>query len=287
MATSTMSHGKEKEDSDQAFESGIDADAFKKDIDSFAERVDIHERIKSSRTTEELSLEGDRLFKQLDEFYHEVQQKRVLASMRCSSFEDLTDDEQEQFVEMLHERQLAWEMTYSYGDTHDKTLTIALKKLDKIKNETSATEKHGPQAPVDSLNTKEDTQNECVIEPITFQDGRGFAIDHEMRTSRWSIDECGVEGATDILDSTYSVEQIAGGKSSAFEKRGAQLFGDKPREAVLTTTGKGTSACDSFMQFAASQSGMRLNSTKYRYSSSYSQSQPKEIQGRRKVSWES
>ena len=170
----------EKEDSGQAFESEIDAVAFKKDIDSFAKRVDVHERIRSSRMTEELSLEGERLFKQLDEFYHEVQQKRVLASM-LSSIEDLTDDEHEQFVEMLHEKQLAWEMTY--GGTHDKTLTIALKKLNKIndamgmKSETSAIEKHdGPYVPVDFFAMK-DSQNECVDEPTTLQDVCGFAMD--------------------------------------------------------------------------------------------------------------
>ncbi|EJK56025.1 hypothetical protein THAOC_24157, partial [Thalassiosira oceanica] len=155
----------EKEDSRQTFESEIDdaAVAFKNDIDSFAKRVDSHERIKSSRMAEELSLEGERLFKHLGDFYHEGVaniKKRVLASMGCSSIEELTDDEQEQFVETWYEELLAWEMIY--GDMLDGTLTCALKKLNKIndamaiKNETSAIEKHV------------DVQDECV-ETITFQ----------------------------------------------------------------------------------------------------------------------
>ena len=97
----------EEDDSGQTFESEIDVVAFKEDIDSFAKRVDEHlelnsyERTKSPRA-EELSIEGDRLLKQLGDFYREGVaniQKRVLASMGFS-IEDLEDDDkEEQFVE--------------------------------------------------------------------------------------------------------------------------------------------------------------------------------------------
>ncbi|EJK47460.1 hypothetical protein THAOC_33814, partial [Thalassiosira oceanica] len=320
MATSISS---DKEDSGQTLESEIDGVAFKNDIESFAMRVDSREWIKSSRMAEELSLEGERLFEHLGDFYHEGVaniQRRVLASMGYASIADLTCDEQEQFVEAWYEEQLAWEMIY--GDMLDGTLTRALKKLKKvmaIKNETSSIEIHGSHAPVDSHVTEKDAQDECVDEPIAIQDAHGFArdladrgteeiddistrrlgrdrfldragsssnglytyrheiaamaqpsharrasnvegganshpnTDHEMRTSRWSIDDCGVEDAKgDVLDSTYSVEQIVGKKSSAFDvelrarrealgyDQGAQLIplGGEYREADLTTKGK-------------------------------------------------
>ena len=79
--------------------------------------------------------------------------------------------------------------------------------------------------------------------------------DHKMQTSRWSIDDFGVEDAMDDMpDSTYIVEPIVNKKSSAFDvdlratreaqryERGAHVLGDEDRESNLTTKGKGTSA---------------------------------------------
>ncbi|EJK53394.1 hypothetical protein THAOC_27183, partial [Thalassiosira oceanica] len=172
MATSISN---EKEASGRTFESENDDVAFKNDIESFAKRVDeATDGHFSTRVAEELSMEGERLFKHLGDFYHEGVaniQRRVLASMGYSSFEDLTCDEQEQFVESWYEEQLAWEMIY--GDMLDGTLTCALKKLKKImvtKN-----------VPVDSHTTMKDVQVECVNEPNTIQDTHGFAMDLEDR----------------------------------------------------------------------------------------------------------
>ena len=174
----------EEDDSGQTFESEIDVVAFKEDIDSFAKRVDEHLELNSyertkSRTAEELSIEGDRLLKQLGDFYREGVaniQKRVLASMGFS-IEDLEDDDkEEQFVETWYEEQLAWEMIY--GDMLDGTLTSALKKFNK-RNDAMVTsiEKHGSDAPVDSRTTMKDVQGENGSESITFQDANGFAMD--------------------------------------------------------------------------------------------------------------
>ncbi|EJK46274.1 hypothetical protein THAOC_35064, partial [Thalassiosira oceanica] len=70
MATSISN---EKEASGQTFESENDDVAFKNDIESFAKRVDeATDGHFSTRMAEELSMEGERLFKHLGDFYHEA-----------------------------------------------------------------------------------------------------------------------------------------------------------------------------------------------------------------------
>ena len=128
------------------------------------------------------------------------------------------------------------------------------------------------------INEKEDSGQafESEIDAVAFKkdiDSFAWRVDiHDKSKSSRMTEELSLEGeATPSEVLVYN--------------RGAQLLGDKPREADLTTMGEGTSTYDSFSRVTASQFEMWLNPTKY--SSGYSsQTQPEEIQGRCKVSWE-